>query len=85
MNNANSALSDAQEATKLDPTYAKGFYRQGMAQLKLNNRSAAKQSFLQGIALVPDDKDFRQQLDKLLSGFQKKRREQQRQLHRSLM
>jgi tetratricopeptide (TPR) repeat protein len=65
MNNANSALSDAQEATKLDPTYAKGFYRLGMAQLKLNDRSAAKQSFLQGIALVPDDKDFRQQLDKL--------------------
>lgn len=65
MNNADSALSDAKEATKLDPTYAKGFYRLGMAQLKLNDRSAAKQSFLQGIALVPDDKDFRLQLDKL--------------------
>ena len=38
-----------------------------MALLKLGKRSHAKDTFLQGVALVPEDKDFRQQLDKLQS------------------
>jgi DNA uptake protein ComE-like DNA-binding protein len=36
-----------------------------MAELKLNKKSDAKASFLLGIALVPNDKSFRDQLDKL--------------------
>lgn len=65
MNNADAAFKDAEQATALDPAYAKGFYRKGMALIKLNRLSDAKDAFLQGIALVPDDKEFRIQLDKL--------------------
>lgn len=67
MGKAADALSDATLATTLDPSYAKGFYRKGMAELKLNRPSDAQDSFLQGVALVPDDKSFRDQLDKLSS------------------
>lgn len=65
MNNASNALADATLATAFDPTYAKGFYRKGMAELKLNQPADAKESFLEGIKLVPDDKAFKDQLDKL--------------------
>lgn len=65
MGNAADALDDATKAITMDPTYAKGFYRKGMAELKLNRPAEAKGSFLEGIRLMPDDKAFREQLDKL--------------------
>lgn len=65
MNNGSGALEDAVKATAKDPSYAKGYYRKGMSELKLNRLSDAKASFLAGVALVPDDKSFRDQLDKL--------------------
>ena len=49
MGNGAEALADGTSATQLDPTYAKGFYRKGMAELKLNKLSEAKATFLQGL------------------------------------
>lgn len=65
MGNADHALEDGKEAVRLDATYAKGYYRKAMAQIKLGDKRGAKATLLEGVALVPGDKDFVAQLDKL--------------------
>eukprot|EP00629_Pelagomonadales_sp_RCC1024_P011981 CAMPEP_0119289048 /NCGR_PEP_ID=MMETSP1329-20130426/38318_1 /TAXON_ID=114041 /ORGANISM="Genus nov. species nov., Strain RCC1024" /LENGTH=382 /DNA_ID=CAMNT_0007289833 /DNA_START=114 /DNA_END=1258 /DNA_ORIENTATION=- len=50
------ARADAQEATKLDKTYAKGFYRLGQASEKCHKYKEAAKAYNAGAALEPDSK-----------------------------
>ena len=61
---AEAALEDARAATRLDPTYAKAFYRAGQACDKLKRYDDAIAAYGQGLALEPDSKVFKGALAK---------------------
>lgn len=67
MGNGSSALSDAEEAEKLDATYVKVYYRKAAALKALNRFGDAKTAVLKGLELKSDDKDMRALLAKLES------------------
>ncbi|CAM9518932.1 unnamed protein product, partial [Chrysoparadoxa australica] len=56
MNKATPALEDAQQAIATDPTYAKGYFRQGQAYMRLENPGRALASFEEGEKLEPQSK-----------------------------
>lgn len=63
--NSSFALDDAVEAIKLDSSYVKGYYRKASALKSLSNFAGAKEELLKGLALKPDDKEMKEQLEKL--------------------
>lgn len=65
MGQNNEALSDAEEAIKLDANYIKAYYRKAMACSALNNHTLAKTALEAGLALKPDDKELQGQLTKV--------------------
>merc|ERR1719488_388424 len=58
------ALADATEATRLDPAYAKAFYRRGQACDRLKRHAEAVAAYEAGLALEPDSKVFKAALAK---------------------
>lgn len=58
------ALSDAESSISCDPSYAKAFYRKGVALISLKQFETAIEAFQKGLMLVPNDKDFLAQLEK---------------------
>eukprot|EP01041_Mallomonas_annulata_P001186 gene1186-2310_t len=58
------ALSDADSSIEADADYAKGYYRKGVAHIALKQFDHAVAALETGLALVPNDKDFRTQLEK---------------------
>lgn len=66
------ALSDAEDAVRLDASYVKGYYRLAMAHGLLNQHGAAKEALIRGLTMKPDDKELQAQLikvnDKLNAG-----------------
>merc|ERR1719421_447726 len=58
MGSSGEAVNDAERATELDSSYAKGFYRLGTAYFQAGKYSEAKASLQKGLNLVPDDKDM---------------------------
>ena len=67
MKNAVEALSDATASIAADSTFAKAYYRKGVALVALNRPLDARATFEAGLALVPNDKSFLEQLQKLQS------------------
>lgn len=65
MSRANEALSDAEEAVRLDASYVKGYYRLAMAHCLHNQYGAAKDALTRGLTLKPDDKELQAQLIKV--------------------
>ena len=61
----NNALQDAESSIDLDPNYAKAFYRKGVSLIALNDLDNAEDALNAGLNLVPNDKDFKLQLDKV--------------------
>lgn len=58
------ALADANEAIVSDASYAKGYYRKGMACMALRDYDGAVAAFSQGLEMEPEDKAFQEQLAK---------------------
>ena len=58
MGSSEPAVSDAEKATELDPSYAKGFYRLGSALFLAGKYAEAKEGLEKGLNLVPNDKDM---------------------------
>lgn len=58
------ALMDAESSLSLDPSYAKAYYRKGVALISLKENKKAEEAFREGLKLVPSDKDFLAQLEK---------------------
>lgn len=56
------ALADARQATKVDPTYVKGFYRQAMALIALNRPTEAAQAAMTGLKLQPNNNQMKELL-----------------------
>ncbi len=48
------AVEEYQKALKLAPTYASAHYHMGLAQMKLKNAEAARNSFQDVVRLAPD-------------------------------
>lgn len=69
MGETQKALDDANKSVELNPEYAKGYFRRGMAQMKLNNFSGAKESFEESLRLAPGDKAVTAQLAKAVEGL----------------
>jgi len=65
MGNGASALSDAEEAEKLDAGYVKVYYRKAAALKALSRFGDAKAAILKGLELKSDDKDMKALLLKL--------------------
>eukprot|EP01094_Clydonella_sp_ATCC50884_P001347 TRINITY_DN11007_c0_g2_i1.p1 TRINITY_DN11007_c0_g2~~TRINITY_DN11007_c0_g2_i1.p1 ORF type:complete len:493 (+),score=179.80 TRINITY_DN11007_c0_g2_i1:338-1816(+) len=57
MENAGSAIADAQHAIELDPSYLKGYYRLGSGHLALGKYREALGDFAQVVKRKPKDKD----------------------------
>ena len=51
---------DANEAISHDPTYSKGYYRRGSAQVALNHLAEAVKDFKKVCQLEPQNKDARE-------------------------
>lgn len=56
------ALSDAEACVALDPSWAKGYFRKGSALKQLDRLEEAREVFLQGQALQPDNADIEKAL-----------------------
>lgn len=61
------ALEDAKISIKIDPTFVKGYYREGSAYLALGKLEDARNSFKQAHKLQPKDADINEKLKKLKS------------------
>lgn len=60
------ALIDADKSIALDPKYVKAYYRKGVALVANKNLALAKDTFAEGLALSPDDKELQQQYNKTI-------------------
>ena len=60
MENYAIALYDANESIRCDPTYSKGYYRRGSANVALNHYGAAVKDFKKVCQLEPQNKDARE-------------------------
>jgi serine/threonine-protein phosphatase 5 len=56
------AIQDADEATRLDPSYVKAYYRRGSAHFALGKLKDAKKDFKGVLALVPADAEANKKL-----------------------
>jgi len=66
------ALDDACKSIELDSSYAKGFYRKCMAHIALDQYKSAHDALTGGLALVPDDKVMKTQLEKIVIELDKR-------------
>lgn len=66
MGNAVLAHQDAETAIASDANYLKGYYRCGVSLVALKQFSKAREILRAGLALKPDDRELREQLDKLV-------------------
>lgn len=60
------ALEDAQQAIKMDPTYSKGYYREGQAYNFLKEFDKAHESFNKGSEIEPENRTFKSMASKSL-------------------
>lgn len=65
MNSAEKAETDGKRAIELDSSYVKGYYRLGMAFVKLLKWEEARDVFTEGLKRKSDDKDLLAQLEKV--------------------
>ena len=65
MNKTDEAIHHANESIKNDPQYVKAYYRKAQAYINLKQYHRAKEALLEGLAIKPDDKEIRQQMDKV--------------------
>ena len=65
MGNNQLAHEDAEAAIAKDAAYIKGYYRNGMALVALKKLNQARDTFAAGLALKPEDREIREQLEKL--------------------
>ena len=56
------SIQDATEAIRLDPSYAKAYYRRGSAEFALQKSKAARKDFRMVCRLKPKDRDAREKL-----------------------
>ena len=65
MNKTDDAIHHANESIKNDPQYVKAYYRKAQAYISQKQFHQAKEALLEGLNIKPDDKEIRQQLDKV--------------------
>ncbi len=59
------ALKDASICTELDPFWAKGWYRKGLAQVALERYRDAEESYRRGVDYAPRDDDLQRALQEV--------------------
>ncbi|CAM9130071.1 unnamed protein product [Choristocarpus tenellus] len=64
LNRNREALVDAEEAVRIDPGYAKGYFRKGQTLLALERPTEAVLAFEAGAAIDPESKAWGPQLDR---------------------
>ena len=67
MNKGTDALDHANLSISNDPGYVKAYYRKAMAFITLKQYHQARDALLEGLNVKPDDKEIKQQLDKVQS------------------
>mmetsp|Transcript_10674 Transcript_10674/g.13854 ORF Transcript_10674/g.13854 Transcript_10674/m.13854 type:complete len:394 (+) Transcript_10674:293-1474(+) len=72
LNKSEEALDDAEKAIAADSAYAKAFYRKGQALHKQGRYGEALHAFEAGEALAPDDKSFKQMVQKMTKEVKEK-------------
>ena len=65
MSKATDALDHANQSISNDPQYVKAYYRKAMAYIASKQYHQARDALLEGLNVKPDDKEIRQQLDKV--------------------
>ncbi|CAM0948128.1 unnamed protein product [Alopecurus aequalis] len=60
------ALSDAEACIRMRPNWAKGYYRQGMAFLMLEDHAGAAKALLKALKLDPENTDIKKALQEAL-------------------
>lgn len=65
------SLRDALKSIKLNPSWEKGFFRAGMAQMELEQFTEAQQNFKKACELKPEDKKFKAELLKAKAAMMK--------------
>jgi tetratricopeptide (TPR) repeat protein len=74
-NKYDAALEDADQAIKLDPSWVKGYYRRGMAQIELQLWRDAAESFGMALEKQPKNSELHSRLTQVLSKMRKHERE----------
>jgi tetratricopeptide (TPR) repeat protein len=74
--NYGSAIVDATEAINLEPSYIKGYYRRGTANLALGKLKQAKSDFREAVKIEPGNKDARVKLAECEKAIKKEKFEQ---------
>ncbi len=74
--NYGSAIVDATEAINLEPSYIKGYYRRGTANLALGKLKQAKGDFREAVKIEPGNKDARVKLAECEKAIKKEKLEQ---------
>lgn len=62
LENYGSAILDASEAIRREPSYIKGYYRRGTANLALGKLKQAKWDFREAVKIEPGNKEARNKL-----------------------
>ncbi|KAL6071211.1 Serine/threonine-protein phosphatase 5 [Balamuthia mandrillaris] len=73
LENYGSAMSDATEALKYDPTFVKAYYRRGTAHLALGQYKEGLQDFREAVKIKPRDKDVRLKYKKCEKAYKEDR------------
>jgi len=74
-NKCTEALADAEEAIKIDPSWVKGYYRRGMAQIELKLWREAAETFTAAVEKQPKNPELQSRLNQVRSKMQKSDRE----------
>ena len=75
LENYGSAIIDATEAINLEPSYIKGYYRRGTANLALGKLKQAKADFREAVKIEPANKDARVKLAECEKAIKKEKLE----------
>lgn len=73
-----SAIVDAKECIKVDPTFIKGYYRLASAQLEKNEFDAALATIKQGMSIEPNNPQLQKQMRQIKAKRSMKRAEDKR-------
>jgi len=73
-NQYNEALADAENCTRLNPKWGKGYFRRAVALLALSRASEAETVLQEGIRADPGNNDLRAKLDEVQKTLEKERR-----------
>lgn len=73
-----SAIVDAKECIKVDPTFIKGYYRLASAQLEKNEFDAALATIKQGMSIEPNNPQLQKQMRQIKAKRSMKRAEEKR-------